>query len=54
MRKHTNEEILGVVEKEGLEYTVTSYLSPERVEDKKMKGNNHKCKKNAREPRRTP
>lgn len=37
MRKHTNEEILGIVENEGLEYTVTSYLSPESVEDKKMK-----------------
>lgn len=37
MRKHTNEEILEIVENEGLEYTVTSYLSPESVEDKKMK-----------------
>lgn len=37
MEKYTNEEILGIVENEGLEYTVTSYLSPESVEDKKMK-----------------
>ena len=37
LRKHTNEEILGIVENEELEYTVTSYLSPESVEDKKWK-----------------
>ena len=54
MGKYTNEEILGIVENEGLEYTVTSYLSPESVKNKKNERTNHKCKRSVGEPRRVP
>lgn len=37
MEKYTNKQIAEIVETEGLEYTITSYLSIEKIEDEEMK-----------------
>lgn len=36
-KKYSNEEIVDIIELEGLDYTVQSYIDAEKIEDEDMK-----------------